>query len=101
MPLTDTAIRNAKPSEKLIKLSDSGGLHLLIKPSGSKLWRLAYRIGGKQKTLCLGIYPTISLAKKAIVSLQNFNLSVFSTAGETVFGGGGSLIVVVRTDGCH
>src|SRR5262249_50338573 len=42
-----------------------GGLFLLItpKPSGSKLWRLAYRFGGKQKTLALGIYPTVSLSK--------------------------------------
>jgi hypothetical protein len=63
MPLTDTAVRNAKPCEKLFKLSDGGGLHLLIQPSGSKLWRLAYRIGRKQKTLCLGIYPTVSLAE--------------------------------------
>ncbi len=34
MPLTDAAIRNAKPGKKLIKLSDGGGLHLLIQPHG-------------------------------------------------------------------
>jgi hypothetical protein len=62
MPLTDTAIRNAKPRRKVIKLSDGGGLYLLIEPHGTKLWRLAYRFGGKQKTLALGIYPTVSLA---------------------------------------
>ena len=45
-----------------IKLSDAAGLHLLIKPNGSKLWRLAYRFAGKQKTLALGAYPIISLA---------------------------------------
>jgi integrase len=44
-----------------IKLSDSGGLYLLIQPHGSKLWRLAYRFGGKQKTLVIGVYPTITL----------------------------------------
>ncbi len=55
MPLRDTAARNAK-------LSDDGGLHLLIRPNGSKLWRLSYRFAGKQKTLALGAYPIISLA---------------------------------------
>jgi Arm DNA-binding domain len=62
MPLTDTAIRNAKPRRNVSKLSDGGGLYLLIQPHGAKLWRLAYRFGGKQKTLALGIYPTVSLA---------------------------------------
>jgi hypothetical protein len=63
MPLTDTAIRNAKPGPKPVKLSDGGGLHLLIQPHGAKLWRLAYRHAGKQKTLAFGIYPTVSLAE--------------------------------------
>ncbi|MDA1073020.1 MAG: Arm DNA-binding domain-containing protein, partial [Proteobacteria bacterium] len=39
MPLTDTRIRNAKPQGRPVKLSDGGGLHLLIAPQGSKLWR--------------------------------------------------------------
>jgi integrase len=60
--LTDTRVRSAKPGERPVKLSDSGGLHLLIQPSGSKLWRLAYRFAGKQKTLALGAYPIVSLA---------------------------------------
>lgn len=63
MPLTDTAIRNAKPRAKPYKLSDAGGLHLLVNPNGSRLWRLAYRFAGKQKTLALGAYPAVSLAK--------------------------------------
>jgi integrase len=62
MPLTDTAIRNAKPGRKPFKLSDGGGLFLLIEPRGSKLWRMAYRHAGKQKTLSFGIYPTVTLA---------------------------------------
>jgi integrase len=61
MPLKDVAVRNAKPSGKPRKLSDGGGLHVLIQPTGSKLWRFAYRFAGKQKTLALGIYPVISL----------------------------------------
>ena len=63
MPLSDTAVRNAKPRTKPFKLSDGGGLHLLVPPHGSKLWRLAYRFGCKQKTLALGIYPAVTLAE--------------------------------------
>src|SRR5437588_10984112 len=59
--LNDTRVRTAKACERPIKLSDSGGLYLLIQPHGSKLWRLAYRFGGKQKTLAIGVYPTITL----------------------------------------
>jgi Arm DNA-binding domain/Phage integrase family len=59
--LNDTRVRNAKRGDRPIKLSDSGGLHLLIQPNGSKLWRLAYRFGGKQKTLAIGVYPAVTL----------------------------------------
>ncbi|PJK31343.1 tyrosine-type recombinase/integrase [Minwuia thermotolerans] len=61
MPLTDAKLRNARPAEKPTKISDGGGLHLLITPKGSKLWRLAYRFAGKQKTLAIGAYPAVSL----------------------------------------
>jgi integrase len=61
MPLKDVAVRNAKPAAKARKLSDGGGLHVLIQPTGGKLWRLAYRFAGKQKTLALGVYPVVSL----------------------------------------
>lgn len=61
MALTDTAVRQAKPAEKLYKLSDAGGLQLWVFPNGSKRWRLAYRFGGKQQLLALGVYPTITL----------------------------------------
>lgn len=63
MPLTDTAVRGAKPGLSPYKVSDGGGLHLLVQPNGARLWRLAYRFAGKQKTLALGAYPTVSLAK--------------------------------------
>jgi integrase len=62
MPLTDVAIKNAKPRSKPYKMGDAGGLFLLVQPSGGKLWRLKYRIGGKEKKLALGIYPEVSLA---------------------------------------
>lgn len=63
MPLTDTAIRNAKPGDKPYKLADGGGLYLLVNPTGSRLWRLKYRIEGKEKLLAIGPYPEVSLAK--------------------------------------
>jgi integrase len=68
MPLNDAAIRAAKPdAEMTVKLSDGGGLQLWVKPSGARLWALAYRFGGKQKKLSLGQYPSIGLkdARKA------------------------------------
>jgi len=61
MPLTDTAIRNAKPSQKAKKLFDGGGLCLEVAPSGGKWWRLKYRFGCKEKRLSLGVYPDVSL----------------------------------------
>src|SRR5262249_37679003 len=63
--LSDARIRAAKPRETAYKLSDSGGLHALIQPHGSKLWRLAYRYAGKQKTLALGVYPLVGLLAAA------------------------------------
>ena len=59
MPLTDTAIRTAKPGPKPVRLFDGGGLYVEISPAGGKLWRLKYRFGGKEKRLALGAYPEI------------------------------------------
>jgi len=61
MPLTDTAIKNAKAQPKVTKLSDGGGLQLWIMPNGAKLWRMAYRFDGKQKKLAIGPYPGVDL----------------------------------------
>jgi len=61
VPLTDTAIRNAKASAKAVKLSDEKGLFLLVTAAGGKWWRLKYRFGGKEKLLSLGTYPDVSL----------------------------------------
>lgn len=63
MALTDTAIRNAKPKERPYKVSDSGGLYLLVNPRGSKLWRVKYRMHGVERKLSLGAYPAITLAE--------------------------------------
>jgi integrase len=61
MPLTNVAIRNAKPAAKPFKLADEQGLFLLVNPSGSRLWRLKYRYAGREKLLAFGSYPEVSL----------------------------------------
>lgn len=61
MAISDLAIRTAKRTDKPYKLFDSGGLFLLVATSGSKLWRLKYRYGGKEKLLAIGTYPEIGL----------------------------------------
>ena len=62
MPLKDTTIRNAKPKKKQYKLSDEKSLYLLTKKAG-KYFRFDYRYAGKRKTLALGVYPNVRLAK--------------------------------------
>lgn len=61
MPLTDTAVRSAKPQAKASKLFDSGGLYLEVSPAGGKWWRWKYRFAGKEKRLSFGVYPDVSL----------------------------------------
>lgn len=63
MALTDVAIRNAKPGAKPTKLADGGGMFLLVTPAGGKLWRLKYRIDGREKLLAIGAYPEIGLGE--------------------------------------
>src|SRR6266853_1932558 len=61
--LTDIQLRSAKPSACPRKLFDSHGLHLLVMPNGARYWRYNYRFNGKHKTLALGVYPEVGLAK--------------------------------------
>ena len=71
MPLTDIAIRSAKPgltpsgtaTAKPYKMADSGGLYLEVSPAGGKWWRFKYRFDGKEKRLALGVYPDVPLRK--------------------------------------
>ncbi|MCU4122210.1 tyrosine-type recombinase/integrase [Variovorax sp. N23] len=64
MALTDTFVRQVKATEKAIgdKYADGGGMYLLVKAAG-KYWRMDYSYAGKRKTLALGTYPEVSLAK--------------------------------------
>ena len=61
--LTELGLRKAKPSSKPKKLSDGGGLFLLLHPSGSKYWRMKYRFIGKEKLLAFGVWPEVSLTE--------------------------------------
>lgn len=60
--LTDVQIRKAKPRERDYRLPDGGGLHLFVKTTGSKLWRMRYELDRKEKLLSFGAYPEVSLA---------------------------------------
>lgn len=63
-PLTNTQVKQTKPSDKLCKLSDGDGLQLWVKPSGSKLWMLDYThpITKKRSSMAFGPYPALTLA---------------------------------------
>jgi integrase len=60
--LTDTQIRGARSAAKPWKLTDGGGLYLLVAPNGGRYWRYKYRSRGKEKILALGVYPKVTLA---------------------------------------
>ena len=62
MPLTDIKIRQAKATDKAVKLADTAGLYLEVKPNSSKLWRYRYRIAGRENLFAIGEYPQVSLA---------------------------------------
>ena len=61
--LTDKFIKNLKPKDKPFKHGDGAGLYIEVMPTGSKLWRLKYRIAGREKRLAFGAYPTVSAAQ--------------------------------------
>jgi integrase len=63
MALKELEVRYATRRSKDYKLADGGGLYVLVRPNGSKLWRFKYRFGGKEKLLSLGRYPGTSLSE--------------------------------------
>ena len=60
--LTESAVKKAEPKTKQFKLSDGGGLYLLVHTNGSKYWRFDFRFDGKQKSSSLGVWPEVTLA---------------------------------------
>jgi hypothetical protein len=71
--LTTNIIKKAAPKGKPYKLSDFGGLYLLIHSNSSKYWRVKYRFSGKEKVLALGVYPQVSLfeAREKLYQAKN------------------------------
>ncbi|CAP43223.1 tyrosine-type recombinase/integrase [Bordetella petrii] len=61
--LSDRAVKNARPKDAPYKLADGGGLHLLVQPNGSRLWRYKFRLGGKEQVFAIGRYPDVGLAE--------------------------------------
>ena len=61
--LTETELQAIEPLRYSRKISDGGGLYLLVTPKGGRCWRYAYRFGKKQKTLALGTYPEVPLER--------------------------------------
>ncbi|MBD2705651.1 tyrosine-type recombinase/integrase [Spirosoma sp. BT702] len=62
MALSNMTCQTAKPKSKHYKMADGEGLYLEVTPNGTKLWRLKYRIHGKEKRISLGAYPAVSIA---------------------------------------
>lgn len=75
MALSDAEIRGFKPESKRFRRSDGGGLFLEIMPTGKKVFRLAYRLDGKQRTAFLGDYPELRLAD-ARLKAATFKMAV-------------------------
>lgn len=74
-PLTNTQVKQAKPKDKIYKLSDGDGLQLRIMPNGSKQWLLDYfkPFTKKRTSLSLGAYPEVSILearKKRVASRE-------------------------------
>ena len=71
MALTDAQIRSFKPENRRVRKSDGGGLFVDVMPSGNKIFRLAYRFNGKQRTLVIGDYPHIRLADSRLRAAEH------------------------------
>jgi hypothetical protein len=61
--LSELEVKHAKPAKRVYRLSDGGGLYLVVTPSGGKLWRWSYEFNGKEKLLSYGPYPGVTLAR--------------------------------------
>lgn len=67
MALTDLQLTQAIPAERDYKIFDGGGLYIMIRPNGSKLWRMKYRLHGREKKLSFGKYPEVSLKEARLM----------------------------------
>lgn len=101
MPLTETQAKNAKPRERAYKLADSEGLFLLVQPNGTKLWRMKYRVAGKEKLLSFGAYPALGIAaardkRKAAKALLAEGKDPMKAKGEVISENGDTFYMVAK-----
>jgi len=101
MPLTETQAKNAKPRERAYKLADSEGLFLLVQPNGTKLWRMKYRVAGKEKLLSFGAYPALGIAaardkRKAAKELLAEGKDPMKAKGEVISENGDTFYMVAK-----
>lgn len=101
MPLTETQAKNAKPRERAYKLADSEGLFLLVQPNGTKLWRMKYRVAGKEKLLSFGAYPALGIAaardkRKAAKALLAEGKDPMKAKGEVISENGNTFYMVAK-----
>ena len=64
--MTEAQVREVRPLRYARKIFDSGGMYLLVAPNGGRYWRYNYRFEGKHKTLALGVFPDVPLAKARV-----------------------------------
>jgi integrase len=68
--LTNAAAKAAGAQARAYKLHDQGGLHLLVRPTGSKSWQLKYRWHGREKLLTLGQFPEVNVNRARILQAE-------------------------------
>ena len=68
--LTNAAAKAAGAQTRAYKLHDQGGLHLLVRPTGSKSWQMKYRWRGREKLLTIGRFPELNVAQARMRALE-------------------------------
>ena len=66
MALTDTKLQRLQPRERPYQSADGGGLYVEVQPTGKKVWRMQYRLGGRdarKERVTLGEYPAHTIAQ--------------------------------------
>lgn len=82
MPLTDTAVRQAKPTGKNYTLKDSAGLALFVGAKGAKQWHLRFYWLGKQAWISMGVYPAVSVPALAAASSRATRICAYETSSD-------------------
>lgn len=68
--ITNAAAKAAGAQARAYKLHDQGGLHLLVRPTGTKSWQMKYRWCGREKLLTLGQFPDVNVSRARILQAE-------------------------------